>query len=31
MCIACHSENGIIKESPGLDSKFVSCGLESSW
>ncbi len=31
MCVACHSKNGMIKEAPGLDSKFISCGLESTW
>jgi hypothetical protein len=31
MCVGCHAKNGTIKESPGLDSKYVSCGLDSTW
>jgi hypothetical protein len=31
MCVACHNKNGMIKESPGLDSRYVSCGLDSTW
>lgn len=31
MCVACHSKNGMVKESPGLDSRYISCGLSSTW
>jgi hypothetical protein len=31
MCVACHSKNGAVKEAPGLDAKYVSCGLDSTW
>lgn len=31
MCVACHDRNGSIRESPGLDSRYVSCGLDSTW
>jgi hypothetical protein len=31
MCVACHDKNGAVREAPGLDSKYVSCGLDSAW
>jgi hypothetical protein len=31
MCAGCHSKNGMVKESPGLDSRWISCGLDSTW
>jgi hypothetical protein len=31
MCVACHDKSGAVKEAPGLDGKYVSCGLDSTW
>jgi hypothetical protein len=31
MCVGCHNKNGMVKESPGLDGRWISCGLDSTW
>jgi cytochrome c553 len=31
MCVACHDRNGMVRESPGIDSRYVSCGVASVW
>ncbi len=31
MCVACHARNGVLKDEPGIDGKYVSCGLDSTW
>jgi hypothetical protein len=31
MCVGCHNKNGMVKDSPGLDTRWISCGLDSTW